>query len=1859
ATISTSVTPTFDLLPQDQPAAIGDEQFAATVTLNGTGTKDDVWSVTATPTPSGAAATGTGAVPTGGSLTTVAGGIASTLNGAAFVATSKDGQVTITQVGGGAFTVGSKIAANGSATWPGTPATSAVTLTGAANTGDTWTLTVGNTTFTGYHVGSSSLAADAVASSFAGSANGLAGYTAFAVGSTIYITNIGGDTFDTSVTVGRSTAASIDATVSGTVQTNWTQRIHFVPRGDAAVQLGDKWTVNVDNVSYSSTATATIDSLAEIAGDLASRIPGATVDGNDLVIVSATAGATVPVGATTQYRKTAYGTPPTFSTPDVLPNGSLRPHYLRAAVELAGSFTAGDVWTVTINGTPFTYKAEELDEGSRNLRTIADKLIVEINKSGIYQAVRGGDPSAPGGDLGLPQIVIRDKSVDSRLAPQVGDDQFALDVSRGGGHIDALFDIDHSSIVSGSVPVPVAIPLSPWLRFLYSWFGIPFPTTTDQLDYVASPMLELIGPNGNVLATSRGNSHGIDNGSTTALDPFLEYTISAVGTYMIRVSSWIDWAPATRYLGVTNTFRADGSQGVVSGQSYDLIVSLGRHAVNGNAVTLAGKQITIVDGAGKGQTAMIESYNAESKTYVLDRIWSTPPNATSKFEIADLLTSSSGYRPVTDTYTVVLTGQPTDTVTVNVTPQPTRTYNSAEGFDPAADFGEANLVQVMAATPQALYQLAGAPRVGDTWYVTLKDVSSLQDKSFTHTVVAGDTLETIATDLMGKINNQLGYAVAPSGTTGFTITRTAPFSIGLSGGSQTHTAGADANSVAIQLSGAVSVGGVWTLTLDGQQYAYTALTGDTLNQVGARLASAIDGHYGYTATANTSGKISVTRQASFFATYKITPDSAGGAEVCVAQSTCTSDFLKAHWPTDATIDGKTAVIHLTGDPAQGETWALTLPAPVTTGGPSTLTYSYTTGFGDDLAAIATHLGAMLPAATFDVAVIGRVLEVSRVDNGSMTASLSISTKSPGSMTVTSQLVFTTATWNKAQTVTVMAIDNHIVDGNDALVFPPLSQRVDEIRGPVIVDGGIQVGAEQFLNNPLTLPGETNFQIPDGPISTSGSVGTLALTKVDGTAFTGLFGAGAGTVVGNADATGYTAIATVGPDVAGKTWALTLGGTTYSYTAKTGDTLFAVAANIAAAVNAGTAGFHATLNADGTLALTKPTSASFTTTLTGPGSTISSDGASGHTATTTLSGYATGVTWTLKLDAATFTYTSKTGDTLTSVAAALATAINNNVAAGFHATPAGAVLTLTKPFSSTFTSAVSTGTGSVATTDDTTRGHFATATLTAPVLVGDTWTLTLDGKPYTYTALAAGKTLGDVAAGLAAKVNAGTGFAATQARAAATITDGAATHVSAQFGERAGFDPRMNDFAYAVTFLQAGGASTTLDVGSVSSDILSVASPAAIPVSFSLTGTGGAVAAEFIGTPDQSQLASIHWTQAVVQLTGIAVVGEVWTLRLGDSTFSVNVDAANAVPSRIAQALAAQVANAGYDVDQRVSLTGDSKLVITNKGAAFTAQLSIQKAADSADTAGASTVSGVTTDVAGHTWTNAAIQVLTRGQAGNVWSFTLNGTTVSTTVRADDTIGDVVQRLANAVAGNDLTKGYAPLVSGSRIVFASDWPAGKQPATGTDYFISAVNLNFRVHEETQVDTLNVFNGNSPAPDVGFLTDSTLTGLGMGISSVIAGRIIPGGITYANLEAVNVNLGYGDNTFTVLSTHAGSTTITSGKGKDTINVVTISGHTTIETGKGNDTINVTNAGLVDQIAGLLTLDGGADADTVNVNDGADQNPNTGTLSGTTLTGLGMPTVSEVQRLFVQAIGGSYKLSIGGTATETLLFSDGKAA
>ena len=88
------------------------------------------------------------------------------------------------------------------------------------------------------------------------------------------------------------------------------------------------------------------------------------------------------------------------------------------------------------------------------------------------------------------------------------------------------------------------------------------------------------------------------------------------------------------------------------------------------------------------------------------------------------------------------------------------------------------------------------------------------------------------------------------------------------------------------------------------------------------------------------------------------------------------------------------------------------------------------------------------------------------------------------------------------------------------------------------------------------------------------------------------------------------------------------------------------------------------------------------------------------------------------------------------------------------------------------------------------------------------------------------------------------------------------------------------------------------------------------------------------------------------------------------------------------------------------------------------------------------------------------------------------------------------------------------------------------------------------EQAQVDTLVVHNEDSPAADVGTLTATRITGLGMAGDTVLDGRLLPGGVVYAAFEDLTVLLGYGADTFTVESTHIGTTTIDAGAGSDEV-------------------------------------------------------------------------------------------------------------
>ncbi len=106
----------------------------------------------------------------------------------------------------------------------------------------------------------------------------------------------------------------------------------------------------------------------------------------------------------------------------------------------------------------------------------------------------------------------------------------------------------------------------------------------------------------------------------------------------------------------------------------------------------------------------------------------------------------------------------------------------------------------------------------------------------------------------------------------------------------------------------------------------------------------------------------------------------------------------------------------------------------------------------------------------------------------------------------------------------------------------------------------------------------------------------------------------------------------------------------------------------------------------------------------------------------------------------------------------------------------------------------------------------------------------------------------------------------------------------------------------------------------------------------------------------------------------------------------------------------------------------------------------------------------------------------------------------------------------------------------------------------------------------MDTIDVYNGNSPADDVGVLTADHLTGLGMGGDTVIAGRTLPGGIVYNDIEVLNILPGHRQRRLPGRLDAYRRDQHLHRAGNDAVRVQSIDGHTTIDAGDGDDQITV---------------------------------------------------------------------------------------
>ena len=137
-------------------------------------------------------------------------------------------------------------------------------------------------------------------------------------------------------------------------------------------------------------------------------------------------------------------------------------------------------------------------------------------------------------------------------------------------------------------------------------------------------------------------------------------------------------------------------------------------------------------------------------------------------------------------------------------------------------------------------------------------------------------------------------------------------------------------------------------------------------------------------------------------------------------------------------------------------------------------------------------------------------------------------------------------------------------------------------------------------------------------------------------------------------------------------------------------------------------------------------------------------------------------------------------------------------------------------------------------------------------------------------------------------------------------------------------------------------------------------------------------------------------------------------------------------------------------------------------------------------------------------------------------------------------------------------------------------------------------------------------------------STLTGTGLTSSAFGTG----GSLGYSALANLNIEMGWGGNSFLIASSAFGTTTtVNSGTGADTVNVRATVGPTTVNTGGGSNTnaVNVgslapATGGIVDDVQGALTVIGNG-TDTMNVDDTGSTSAQSATLTPTMLTGLNM--------------------------------------
>ena len=265
-------------------------------------------------------------------------------------------------------------------------------------------------------------------------------------------------------------------------------------------------------------------------------------------------------------------------------------------------------------------------------------------------------------------------------------------------------------------------------------------------------------------------------------------------------------------------------------------------------------------------------------------------------------------------------------------------------------------------------------------------------------------------------------------------------------------------------------------------------------------------------------------------------------------------------------------------------------------------------------------------------------------------------------------------------------------------------------------------------------------------------------------------------------------------------------------------------------------------------------------------------------------------------------------------------------------------------------------------------------------------------------------------------------------------------------------------------------------------------------------------------------------QAVVELLGRAEDRRhVGARARRPDTYSVPVTAANAVPSLLAEALLQQIEQLlsralRHLADGRPARRRRAAAEAASTAARFTVGFEIAPAAGGAAVrerrrrrqrhAAARPARWSATPSAASTGRSPPTGSPLPARPGSTWSLSYDGGATWKTETSDGSVADLTTALAADIASD-----YKPLVSGSQVTFTTGWnvDAGGTPlvpSAGDAYYVSPLNLNTRVDESTRSTRSTSTTSTDPSSVNGTLTESSITGLGMGGDTVDRRRDHPG-------------------------------------------------------------------------------------------------------------------------------------------------------